>query len=99
VLSSGGEAKARKRKRQGLTMTFKGLPPMTGRPPTRPYPLKSLPSPSSTKLGTKPLTHRPWDISGLNESRWVGFKDSTIRKKTINILYPACVLWMLVQVT
>jgi hypothetical protein len=41
----------------GPNIPFKGTPPITKLPPTRPHLLKGLPSPYSSILGTTHLTH------------------------------------------
>jgi hypothetical protein len=51
-----GMQKREKEKEVYTSVPFRGLTPMMGKPPTKPYYLKFPPLPSSVKLGTKPLT-------------------------------------------
>jgi hypothetical protein len=51
------KGKGKRRDQEFTVVPFKGMPPATYGPPTRPHFPKVPPPPNITTLGTKPLTH------------------------------------------
>jgi hypothetical protein len=72
----------KKKKIGSPTISFKGIPSMTRRPPTRAHFLKVPPSPNSTILGTKPLTHlKLWEHSRSKLQQHYSYTiDANLRK-------------------